>query len=745
MPLRLIALALLLAPAALRGGGSAAWESNSYADFVKGRFQGVSLTREGRLTLAPRLDEVFSSGEAAVFAVAAAPDGTLYLGTGHRGRVYRIRPGQQAEVFWSAPHPGVFALALDAKGVLYAASSPNGKVWKIENGQASEYYDAQATYIWALAPAADGSLFIGTGDSGRIHRATAAGQGELWYETGQSHVTSLAFDAQGRLLAGSEPNGILYRIEAKDKAFVLYDSPLPEIRSILCAPDGSLYVAALGGSLARKQAEGAQTTPSPTSPLGVVTTTITVTSDAARAQGGVEVKPPAEAAKTPPPVPETALPASVYEMPGVERTAIYRIHPDHTIETLWTSQDENVFDIALRNGTIVFSTDQRGRLYSLGSDLKATLLAETQEGETTRLAAHNGSIYAATANLGKLFRLHGNDQPSGSYESPVHDAGNVARWGRLDWAGSPATGAFAFRTRSGNSARPDRTWSEWSAPLTDPDKTKIASPNARYIQWKAELKSGSIPPALDSVTLTYQPQNTRPIVRGISVLPQWTARAGGAASATANAAAAYSITVTDTGAAGPSTSSGTPTQRVERSGQPQLYISWTAEDPDKDQLEYALYFRGDDEREWKLLKAHLTETTYVQDAEAFADGRYFFRVVASDRLSNTPADAREAELVSPPVVIDQTPPAVNIAPATREGEAIVLRITAEDSASPLRRVEYSLDAAPWRLMQADDGITDGLRETFTLRLPNLPPGEHTIVIRALDAAGNPGLAKTVLR
>jgi hypothetical protein len=157
------------------------------------------------------------------------------------------------------------------------------------------------------------------------------------------------------------------------------------------------------------------------------------------------------------------------------------------------------------------------------------------------------------------------------------------------------------------------------------------------------------------------------------------------------------------------------------------------------------HYRGEDEREWKLLKDHLRENTHAQDAEAFADGRYFFRVVASDRLSNTPADAREAELVSPPVVIDQTPPGVAIAAPVREGDVTVIRVTAADAASPIRRAEFSLNAAPWRLLQADDGITDSPRETFTLRLPGLPPGEHTLVIRALDAAGNPGLAKIVLR
>jgi hypothetical protein len=469
-----------------------------------------------------------------------------------------------------------------------------------------------------------------------------------------------------------------------------------------------------------------------------------VTADSARTQAGVEVQPKSETTK-PPAAADVALPASVFEMPGVERTAVYRIYPDHTVETLWSSQEENVFDLALRNGSLIFSTDQRGRLYSLGANLKATLLAETQEGETIRLASQGDTIFAATANLGKLFRLESADQPLGTYESPVHDAMNVARWGRLDWTGAPENGAFAFRTRSGNSARPDRTWSEWSAPVSDPAKAAITSPNARYIQWKVDLTAAATPPSLDSVIVTYQPQNTRPIVRGISVMPQWTARPPAGSTIGSQANAAYSITVTDSPDAGPPTSTGTPTQRVERSGQPQLYISWTAEDPDNDPLAYSVFYRSEDETAWKLLKDNLKENTHIQDAETFADGRYYFRVVASDHPANTPGDAREAELVSPPVLIDQTPPTVTLAAPTRDGDAVVVRVAAEDAASPLRRAEYSINAAPWRLIRADDGITDSPAETFTVRLTDLPEGENSLVVRVTDSAGNPGLARIVLK
>ena len=44
-----------------------------------------------------------------------------------------------------------------------------------------------------------------------------------------------------------------------------------------------------------------------------------------------------------------------------------------------------------------------------------------------------------------------------------------------------------------------------------------------------------------------------------------------------------------------------------------------------------------------------------------ADGKYYFRVIASDREVNPPATAREAQMVSAPVMIDNTPPMVTVA------------------------------------------------------------------------------------
>src|ERR1019366_1548860 len=161
-------------------------------------------------------------------------------------------------------------------------------------------------------------------------------------------------------------------------------------------------------------------------------------------------------------------------VPGVDKSAVYRINPDNTVETLWSSKEENVYDVLPLEKQILFSTDQNGRIYGLGPDLRVTLVTETNEGETTRLLPAGHSILAATGNTGRIFRMDEKPGATGSYEAPVHDSGTASRWGSLSWrAEVPAGCSLAFRTRSGNSAKPDRTWSGWSGP---PPRTARSPP-----------------------------------------------------------------------------------------------------------------------------------------------------------------------------------------------------------------------------------------------------------------------------
>jgi hypothetical protein len=165
----------------LSAAGTTSWEMNSYQDFIRGRVEGLSLTRDGGLMVAPKMDTLFSSDQPVVWTLARAQDGVIYAATGHRGRLYEIGKSGQARLLWTAEQPEIFALAIDSTGALYAATSPNGKIYRIVNGKATEYFAQGAVYIWSLAIGRDGALYVGTGDKGKIFRVTAAGTGEVYY------------------------------------------------------------------------------------------------------------------------------------------------------------------------------------------------------------------------------------------------------------------------------------------------------------------------------------------------------------------------------------------------------------------------------------------------------------------------------------------------------------------------------------------------------------------------------------
>ncbi len=484
--------------------------------------------------------------------------------------------------------------------------------------------------------------------------------------------------------------------------------------------------------------------------MPVFSTSITVTADSAGTQAG-DIKPPDPKASAPAATPAvtataTTATAGAVEVSGIEKSAIYKIHPDNTVDTLWSSKEENVYDLLPEGGQIVFSTDANGRIYRLSQDRRLTLVLQTNEGAATRLLSSRGGLLAATGNLGRIYRLESETAATGTYESPVYDAGAAARWGRLHWTGDAAGGTISFRTRTGNNLRPDATWSDWSGPVKT-DNAQIASPNARYVQWRAELtRSGPNAPSLDNVSVAYLIQNTPPLVKSITAIMQVSSNAAkSTGTSSAGSSAAYSITVTDTGDAGPSTSTGTPTQTLSRAANQQLTLSWQAEDPDGDRLVYAIYFRGEGEREWKLLKANVHESSYSMDGDTLADGRYFFRVVASDRESNPPDSAREAELISSPVLIDNTPPSIAIMSQDLKSGVLDVVFSGTDAASALRRCEYSLDAGAWAPIQSEDGVIDSPMERFHLRLENVAAGEHVLVLRVIDSGNNAGLKKLVLR
>jgi len=722
------------------------WQVGSFEDFLQGTMTNVALSSEGELRISPEIKAVFSPDENLALSLAADRNHNLYIGTGHQGKVFKVDAQQKGSVFFKAQEPDVFALAAGPDGALYVGSSPDGKIYKVtSDGKSSVFYDAKTKYIWALAFDAGGRLYAGTGDQGKIFRIDPNGRGSLFYDAKQTHIMCLAFERAGNLLAGSVPNGLIYRITPEGKAFVIYQASLPEVHALALDSQGDIYAAALGGAGGKGSPDLLiPTGPPPTGTPGVTTVTVEASTDDAPEESAKAQNPPA-AAPAPPSFNRSATPSAPFSVPKMPqgKGALIEIHPDASVETIWSSNNESIFGLAVRNNQVLFSTDANGRIFNLtpsqeGSGL--TLLAQTREALATRLLLEGGDLYAATASVAKLFRLGASPGAEGTFESQVKDTKFVSHWGTLVWRDeTPAGTSIQFFTRSGNTDRPDPTWSDWDGPLSDPNGSPIKSPAARFIQWKAVLHgSGAATPALDDVTLAYLNQNLAPEIRSFSV-----STAGDRASPTGGSANATPfsggvVTVTSAAGFGSGAPSRSPAEKVP------VTLSWQADDPNGDTLTYSLYLKAADEEEWHLLKNRLGQTSFTLDPASFADGRYQAKLVASDEESNPPGTARQAEMVSAPFWIDNTPPEVTVLKSETRGGGIEVQFQAEDSVSPLHSAEFSIDGKEWKDIYSDDGVVDSRRETFTVNAGKLAPGEHVVSLRAFDSAGNAGVGKAVV-
>ncbi len=699
------------------------WETSGRTELLKGDARGVSINDTGVLTLAPNLTEVFSTDQAFIWSSAIDGQGNVFLGTGHDGKIYRVTPDGRGAVFYDATELDVTSLAIAKDGSLFAGTSPDGKVYRINSGgQAEVYFDPTDKYIWSLATLSDGSLAVGTGDNGKLYRVRSAGataESSLLIATNQTHVMSLALTGQGDLIAGTDPGGLVLRISQDGKAFALFDAPLREIHSLATAPDGSIYALALSDAASGRQTS-TTTAAAQTSEGGTqAATTVTIT---AIDESGNPLQQQGQTAR------------SRSELSGA-RSAVFRILPDGGADVVWSSASITGFAIApgLQPGSVLIGTADKGRVYSVTNDGRDTLLLQSSEGQISSFGTRAGQVYAASSNQGKLFRFGKDLVAQGTYESPVRDAKLTATWGRLWWRGN---GNVELQTRTGNGERPDATWSDWSVSYRDPQGNQIASPRARFIQWRAILKSagGTGQTWVEDAALAYLPRNVAPEVLSITTLP---IGVGLQPVAQIQVDPNLESSGLDPALFG-AVAAAAPRRLYQRGARS---FQWQAEDRNGDKLEYAVYYRALNETSFRLLKEKLTDNFYTIDGATLADGRYIIRIVASDALDNPLGQALSGERQSEPVDIDNTPPSLRV--VSSSAPRVVFDVS--DATGKVKKGDFSLDGAPWIPLFPDDGIADSGSERYSVEVPTLSAGEHTVSLRVFDGSGNVGTLSVTVR
>ncbi|RKY70119.1 MAG: hypothetical protein DRP97_04275, partial [Candidatus Latescibacterota bacterium] len=666
------------------------WKENTQQEFEKGSPEQVCITSEGEITLAPALEEVADVDALYVWALAQDREGNLYAGTGNEGKIFKIDAKGKSALLFDSPEVGIHSLALDRKGNLYAGSSPDGIVYRITpQGQASVFCHTGERYIWALCFDSDGALYAATGDQGNILKISSEGTSEEFFNSTDDHMMCLLADEEF-LYAGSAGSGLIYRISGEGAGRVLYDAPEKEIHALAFGAHGTLYAGAMSGS------------PHASNPSGKKASA-----------------PPRKDAPIPSPV---------------RGSALYQINGD-AVREIWRSEQPLLLSLLVRpSGSgerILVGTGRKGMIYAVDPDGAWSTLTQLKEAQPLSMLSGKEGIFIGAGDVVVVHRLTPAYSEECAFTSQVHDAAIISRWGAISVrAEIPKDTAIRLATRSGNTEKPDDTWSDWK----ETSEEKVQSPPARFLQYRATLTTSeeTATPILQEVGLAGLQTNLKPEISSVTV-------------------SAFAAPPIEFGNSGEEEMDAPPLREAAKHRLPQTTkrslkrVRWRAQDPNEDRLIYTLYFRGVEEKAWKLLKEDLKPSLYFWDTEACPDGQYLLKVTASDRLGNPDSDALSAQRTSKPFIVDNTSPTVSdLTVSEIEGAKLRIRGIAKDATSPLKRAEYAIDSGDWVVLFPEDGIFDSKQEPFSTTTSELERGEHTLVVRVTDTSDNVGSGKQVV-
>jgi hypothetical protein len=675
--LSLLAIWLLVSPNAVLGVSTSFWDVQSSEEFLEGEAIRTTITAEGIVKLSPELRALSDTDELFVWTVDSGPDGKIYAGTGNRGKVLVVE-GDSARVIYDSIELEILSLAFDRDGNVYAGTSPDGLVYKIApSGEASTFFDCPETYVWDLLVDDSGNVYAATGDLAKIYKIDRRGRAEVLLESSEAHIMCLEMGENGRIVAGTQGSGLLLEVAPDGDYRVLYEAPEEEIRALVVSDESEIY-------------------------LGTV---------------------------------------SAWEMDGESNGSygkVILVRRSGAATVLWQLDEGGIYSLALVEDGIIAGTGLDGGLYMVDWEGHSTLLARPEAEQILALKQSKQGILIGTGNPGSILALGPGLEKEGIYRSKVHEARNVARWGRISWDGEFEHGDVELMTRAGNTSRPGDDWSDWSDPYRDAAGSEMTSPPARYVQWEASLRrSGSSSgPELGEVSISYLETNLRPTVEEVTVYPQGKGYFEGGFDAPPRM---ISQNLPD----GLSVQYSLPEAYNRPVPEEQVMLvrglrtmRWTASDPNGDRLKFDILYKKVDETGWKPLDENLENTLYTWNTDGFADGVYLVEVVATDARDNAAGEARSHSRRSDTFVIDNTSPEIEDFRLSSSDGKIRAVGTADDALSPILSVSFSVDGSEWVSALAVDGVFDSRREEFSLTTEAVAQSSATVSVRAKDRSGN---------
>jgi hypothetical protein len=698
----LSATAVMLAPRA-QAVATRSFDIDDAATFALGELHHAAVRSDGEVSASVGLERVaLPSAVGVVLSAVRAADGTLYLGTDDAGRIYRVS-GDRVEVFAETQQLLVSAITFGDGGVLYAGTLPEGRIFAIPTTGATAGQPRELVRAGASATTGDPSIPAPT----PAPTDGSAAPPPPPAETPAESIWDLEWDAaHHRLYAATGPHGQVFSIDAQGHADLYWDAPAAHVMSLALAPDGTLYAGTSDDAVvARITAPGRAEIAWDF--LGNEITALAFRDGVLVVAANEFADPPAASA---PPTKRSAT-ASRAARPRPGKGRVWTLGPDGRAERVWAQEEGHVTRLEVaENGVIFAAIGHEGRVVRIEPDRTSSVWIDVDERQVLAIGLTSSAPFLVTGDGAAVYRVRSERPDAPSWTSKVLDAELVSRWGQLVWRGQ---GTIRMETRSGNTERPDATWSAWSAPMTSVGP--VRSPAGRFLQVRASfVGDGAV---LRALSIYYLPQNQRPVLTEVGLKARTTKRAP------------------DVDPTAPPAAS------------PNLGLTWKVENVDGDRLRYRLRFREETQAVWREILRDselLSATEYSWNTTSVPDGWYVVEVEATDELSNPDAYVLRSRVASEPILVDNTPPEV----VDLSASGVRISGRARDGMGPISRIEIAIDGGEFRPVFPEDDLLDTREERFAIDattlsglLRPLGSGSHIAAVRAFDAAGNHGQAE----
>lgn len=705
------------------------------AAFLEGKFSGTGLNDLGELVMGLQAGKTMPVEDAAYILSSAKLGNKTCFGAGYPASVFVYDGKSTARS--PATFPGDFAVSAVASDGrhLYAASMPSTAIYKIDDkGNTTAFADFSTgattpNYVWALA-VHRGSLYAALGGHfPSVYKVDLkTGKKELLQQVDGKAKNVTALLVEEEAIYFGDDIGRVFRLghSGGSRASVLYSFSDAEIKSIVPF-DGGIAVGvnsrrfvppppppqAMPGKEGGKpgeesMSEGGEYGIGAELKKAVEQMAATIEDQLRETVKSETIPSPAETAGTapvpadrydgkPPPPPSAAKPESpaaqgpamppVYQDPfGKGEGNLFWMASDGTrVHRLWSSPSSVVLSIHPADQGVWVATSNPGRLYRIAKDGSERLFYESTSKDLSVVTDHGKELIAAASNPASVLVLH--SAAVGEYSSKVFDAGFPARIGKPELTG-PGSDHAEILYRSGATPEIDSGWSDFKV-------LSGAAPQSsgRFLQAKLKLKSPGA--AIRRVRLPHRVQNLYPRLVNLSAEV-------------------------------------VRSQDGSTDGQ-DIRFQWDAVNLDNDVLLYQLSYQHPGARKFIPVYAPADRPRNVKilnlPAEQFTDGTYRFRLEVTDEPSNGAAEALTNQAEFPLVLLDRTPPVVEL---WQEGGTV--RWQATDAESRIVRAEYRIDGGVWDSLQSDDGLFDSLQESGRVTVSDRSGG--VIDVRSFDERDN---------